>query len=279
MKKSFIKIVAACVVSALMFAFTGCTYTKNGSVIQDVTFNVSYTTADGAQNIEATMSIYKTFAPNTADRVLSLIKNGYYNDTVITLSKQQDYAVIGAFDEGYAVKKYTGEGLKGEFTSNGWKTKLSIKPGALVMLRDSDSGVGSSKYDSAKASFAIVLNASTVLEKDTYCVFGYIDDASTEALIEAISENSTDDEGYARVRYVGDRNDNDVQTYEGSFEYYINSTTNLYKLVNGEKIAMEFANEGDADYELNEKITAEFAAQDIFVLPDTVFTVGGFKLA
>lgn len=281
MKKSFFKILATLMVSVMAFAFVGCTYYKNGSEIQDVTFNISYTTADGEQTIESTMSIYKTFAPDTADRILNLIKDGFYNDTAITLSKQQDYAVIGGFNADYSVKQYSNSSiLRGEFTENGWKSRLTVKPGALVMLRDLDSGLGeSSKYDSAQAKFAIVLNATTVLNKDYYCVFGYIDDNSITALQNAIQANSTDTEGYARLRYVGDRNDKDIQTYEGAFEYYINSSSNLYKLVDGEKVAMEFATESDADYELNKKITAEFASQDIFVLPNTVFTVKGFKLS
>ena len=41
--KKFIKALAVCVVAILTFSLTACTtYTKNGSVIQDVKFDVSY---------------------------------------------------------------------------------------------------------------------------------------------------------------------------------------------------------------------------------------------
>ena len=102
MKKPYIKSIALVIVLALTLGLTACTYRANGSVIQDVTFSINYEVDGEAKTIDSTLSLYKTFAPKTTERVISLIKSGFYNDSVITVSKQQDYAVIGAFDYRYA---------------------------------------------------------------------------------------------------------------------------------------------------------------------------------
>ena len=276
--KKFIKALAVLVVSVLTLSLTACTtYTKNGSVIQDVKFDVSYTVDGETTTINSTLSLYKTFAPKTCDRVIGLIEDGFYNDTALVLSKQQDYLVVGGFDyvEDYVEKAYSGEGLKGEFTSAGRESKLKVRAGALVMIREFDSEVGTAKYDTAKASFAIVLSDSGVFTSDKFCVFGFIDDDSIALLQDALIDNAAYDESYYRAKYVGDRSEDDGKLVPNTgFEYYFDGTSYFYgELVDGDYEKMEYDTEDSIDYATYKKITDSKNLQDVFVLPRTVLKV------
>ncbi len=273
MKKIF-KALALAVVCVMAFSMTACTtYTKNGSVIQDVKFDVSYTVDGETKTINSTLSLYKTFAPKTCDRIIELVKSGFYNGSSLVLSKQQDYLVVGGFDfdEDYVQKAYSCENLKGEFTSAGRESKLNVQAGSLVMLREFDSNVGEAKYDTAKATFAIVLGNTTTFDKDKFCVFGLMDSESVTLLQEALIENVMYNDKYMHVRYVGDRVDG-VLTANNAFEYYYDGS-DYYNLVDGEYEEMEHANETDVDYEKYQKITNVENIQDIYVLPKIVFKV------
>lgn len=272
--KKFIKTIAVTVMMALSLSLVGCTtYTKNGSVIQDVKFDVSYTVNGETTTVNSTLSLYKTFAPKTCDRVINLIKEGFYNDTALVLSKQQDYIVVGGFDyaSDYTQKAYTGEGLKGEFTSAGRESKLNVQIGALVMLREFDSEEGDAKYDTAKASFAIVLADASVFDSDKFCVFGLMDMDSVEALQQAFVDNSANGD-YYRAKYVGDRVDG-VLTTNNAFDYYFDADKEYYNLVGDDYEKMVYANEGDPDYDKYQKFNDAKNKQDVFVLPNTVFKV------
>lgn len=276
--KKFIKALAVLAVAVLTFSMTACTtYTKNGSVIQDVKFDVSYAVDGETTTINSTLSLYKTFAPKTCDRVIDLIESGFYNDSALVLSKQQDYLVVGGFNyaEDYVAKAYTGEGLKGEFTSAGRESKLKVKAGALVMIREFDSEIGEPKYDTAKASFAIVLTDSGVFTSDKFCVFGFIDDESVKLLKDALIDTASYDESYYRARYVGDRSEEDGKLVaDTEFEYYFDGDAYYYdELLNGEYEKMEYDNEDAVDYAKYKKITDSKSIQDIFVLPKTVLKV------
>ncbi len=273
--KKFVKALATIFVCVIAFSLTACTtYTKNGSVIQDVKFDVSYTVDGETTTVNTTLSLYKTFAPKTCDRIISLIEDGFYDNTALALSKQQDYIVIGGFDydTDYAQKSYTGEGLKGEFTSAGRESKLKVQIGALVMLREFDIEEGEAKYDTAKASFAIVLADTGTFTNDKFCVFGLMDMDSVGLLQDALVDNSVDEEGYCRARYVGDRT-NGVLTSNNAFDYYFNKDKKYFNLVDGDYEEMIYANEGDADYSKYQKFNDAKKSQDVFVLPKTVFKV------
>ena len=274
MKKFTLRLMAVALISALCLSLGGCKETIGGSVVKRSDFVISYTVDGETQNVESTLTFYETFAPKTTERVISLIEDGYYDDTVITISKNQDYAIIGGytFGEDYAVKSYSGSTVKGEFTNNGLRSELTVKAGALVMLRDFDDDDGASKYDSAKATFAILLADSGTFNSSEYCVFGYIDDESLTSLQEALVDNCKDDNAYLRMRYLGKR-ENGVQTYENGFEYYKNESGVFFKEVSGEKIQMDYDLETDADYATVEIINDSDNAQDIVILPAVAFKV------
>lgn len=278
MKKSITKILSIMLASALLFCFSGCKETIDGSVVSRVKLDISYTVDGETSTINSTLTLYETFAPKTTEKIKNLVKDGFYNDTVITLSDQQDYAIIGGFTYGddYAVKKYD-QTLKGEFTNAGFRSENIVKAGALVMLRDFDISVGTEKYDTARASFAIVLEDNGVFDEEDFCVFGYIDDDSLEELKTALVDNAVDDSGDLRLRYVGERDKTTgAQTYQNSFDYYINASsgkTLYYKLVDGEKVEMEYATDNDEDYETVEIIKDDDNSQDIVALPSVVFKV------
>ena len=282
MKKAITKIVTTLILIALTFSFAGCPYTANGSVIQDVSFEINYTDSEGAQKIDATLSLYKTFAPKTTKALIKYIKEGVYENNALVLTKSQDAAIFGEYtfenDEYKRISDAAFSTLYGEFTSNGWKTKNGIKTGALIMLRDADTGKGAPKNDSAKIKFAVVLSESyQVFTTEDYCVFGYMNKESVEKLRDAIVENGVDEEGYAKLYYVGDRDDNDVQTFENSFYYYVNSDNDYF--IDGPNYKIEITSRvDDENHAIYEKITNAMLYQDIKALPNAVFIVKNFKI-
>ncbi|MBR6737462.1 MAG: peptidylprolyl isomerase [Clostridia bacterium] len=282
MKKAITKIVTTIILFALTFTLAGCPYTANGSVIQDVSFTIAYEDADGAQSINATLSLYKTFAPETTKKLIKYFKEDVYENSAIVLTKSQDCAVLGEYNvsngEYQRINDANFETIKGEFTNNGWKTKNAIKTGALIMLRDADtSTTTSSRYDTAKIKFAVVLSANyEVFSAADYCVFGYMDTESVEALREALQDNAIDEDGNVKLRYAGDRV-NDAQTYENGFDYFVNDDGEYY--IQGANGLIEVTSKTeDANHALYEKITNDDLIQDIRTLPNTVFTVKNFKL-
>ena len=58
MKKNFLKLAVLLIVSALTISATACTYRADGSVIQDVKFDVTYENTAGE-----TVEINSTFSP------------------------------------------------------------------------------------------------------------------------------------------------------------------------------------------------------------------------
>lgn len=289
MKNNFFKLIIAVLVGALTIFASACTYRADGSVIQDVKFEVSYENAEG-ENVEinSTLKLYKTFAEKTTEHVIKLIKNGFYNDTNVVFDNSGSYLIFGAYalENGKYKDLITTATVDGEFKKNGFDNlgKLSTQTaGTLVMLRDPDSNKGTeSKYNSAKASFAIILSSTSTLPADSFTAFGKIDDESLEKFKTMKDELFEDADGYTNARYVGDRDEitdklvEENGEYKGYYEYFELDGA-AYREVNGEKVQLQYDEEGDADYELWNKISKAHAF-DNRVLPQRPITCKNFKL-
>lgn len=283
MKKNFLKILVLAVISTLMISATACTYRAEGSVIQDVTFNVAYTDKAGEDvEIDAKIKLYKTFAPKTAEHIINLIKDGFYNNTAVAFDNLGDYLILGSYkleSDVYKDIMYNGETVNGEFQSNGFEGKLSPVAGTLVMLRDPDSQIGDAKYDTGKATFAILLDSSSALTSGKYTVFGKIDSDLLEKLQDMKEELFTDSDGYSKVRYVGDRDEETDKlivengAYKNSLEYYVKDGESYWS----KNVKMQYEEEGDADFELYEKL-ADAHSFDNVILPVNAIKVSNFKL-
>lgn len=289
MKKNIFKLIVVALISALTISATACTYRADGSVIQDVKFDVTYTNTSGEEvEINSTLKLYKTFAPETTEHIISLVKNKFYDDSQIVFDNSGSYLILGAYrlDNGAYTDITSTKTVKGEFKKNGFDNqgKLSTQQeGTLVMLREPDSNKGNTgKYDSAKATFAIILSSTGTLPTDSYTAFGKIDEDSL-AKFKTMKEDLFEDaDGYTHARYVGDRDETtDLRkvengVYVNSLEYY-ELDGSAYRKVNGEMVEFEYAEEGDADYELWEKISSAYAFDNI-VLPQKPITAKNFKL-
>lgn len=287
MKKNIFKIAAVALLSMLTVTASACTYRADGSVIQDVTFTVEYENKSGENvEIDSTLKLYKTFAPETTEHIIDLVKNGFYNDTAVTFDNGGSYLILGSFkyeENEYKDVIYTGDTVKGEFEKSGFNNqgKLTATAGHLVMLREPDSKKGDSKYDTGKATFAIMLGTSSSIVNNSYTVFGKIDDDSLDAFKTMKDETFADKDGYTRVRYVGDR---DEQTdllvvengaYKNSYEYY-ELDGEAYKLVEGAKVKMA-DEEGEVDYDLYKKLSSAYHFDNV-ILPTKVIKVSNFKI-
>ena len=124
------------------------------------------------------VELYGNDAPETVAHFLSLVNSGYYNGK----------SVYKLFDDlAYLGDKSTSEakqGIKGEFSDNGFNNKISHKRGILSMARGED-------YDSAYGQFFIVRKNSPDLN-GKYAAFGKI--TSGIEVIDNIYKNIKTDE-------------------------------------------------------------------------------------
>lgn len=276
MKKVLLRILPLMIIAALMFTVTACTYTQNGSVIRDVEVEFGYEKDGEAKTASGKLSLYKTFAPKTYNHVLKLFNDGFYKNSAVTFDKSGTYVIIGAFDysDGY-VDKASEATVEGEFENNGFQGKLSLKAGALVMLREPDTGKGTTgKYDTAKATFAICLTDSPEgITAKNYTVFGMADEDLLNGLQTAKTDCYADADGYTECLYKGDRNESDVLTNENRYEFYLKSGT-YYKIIDGKLAEMD--TDGD-DETLYDKLK-DAPYVDVVALPVTVIKLNSYKV-
>ena len=282
MKKNCLKLILIAVISVLTFSMSACTYRQDGSVIQDAKFEICYENTAGEEvEITSTLKLYKTFAPDTTDRIISLVKNKFYNNTQIVFDNSGSYLILGSYrmDNGeyknIIADDETYPSIRGEFDENGFVNagKLSTQTaGTLVMLREPGDGKGTaSKYDSAKVTFAIILSATSTLPSNSYTAFGKIDEDSLEAFKTMKDDLYENANGYTHARYVGDRDETtdllivNNGSYVNSFEYY-ERDGKAYRKVNGEYVEFDYETENDADYDVWNKISSAYSFDNI-VLP------------
>ena len=278
---------------ALTLNIVGCTYTANGSVIQDVTFSVSYQNTDGEDvNVDATLSLYKTFAPKTCDHLLKYMKDGFYNDTQVVFDEMGKYLILGAYDlDGKDI--ITDKTVKGEFEQNGFQSRLKAEKGTLVLLREPDSGKGGKKYNTGKAVFAILLEDSIQgITNEFYTVFGKVDEDSLEDFIDMRDDLYQDGDGFVKMKYVADRYDDEESAnyderiiengaYVGGLEYYVNANDSLFYNINKDlydyTIDETEDKEGYADQEIYDKLSGAYN-YDLNAMPINKITAKNFKL-
>ena len=285
MKKLLLKLITCCLAVMVLASFTACTYRQDGSVIQDVTFKVSYLDDEEKNvDIDVTASFYKTFAPETCDHLLKYVKDGYYENSSLVMNKDGNYFVLGAFNYNngaYEEKAYTGNSVVGEFKYNGWTPRLKAEAGSLVLLREPDTGKGGSKYDSGKVYIAIILNEVSSISNQYYSVFGKINAEALEDLKEVSEDVLRDSEEDIKVRYIGDRDEEtDSLTiengkYVGGYEFYLNFNDKTLKDLEKKEIEKEIS-EG-VENELYTKLSTanDF---DLYALPTKNLKVANFKL-
>ena len=285
MKKLLLKLITCCLAVMVLASFTACTYRQDGSVIQDVTFKVSYLDDEEKNvDIDVTASFYKTFAPETCDHLLKYVNDGYYENSSLVMNKDGNYFVLGAFNYNngaYEEKAYTGNSVVGEFKYNGWTPRLKAEAGSLVLLREPDTGKGGSKYDSGKVYIAIILNEVSSISNQYYSVFGKINAEALEDLKEVSEDVLYDSEEDIKVRYIGDRDEEtdnliiENGKYVGGYEFYLNSNDKTLKDLGKKEIEKEIS-EG-VENELYTKLSTanDF---DLYALPTKNFKVANFKL-
>lgn len=190
MKKITAKIVAIALSLICLFSFASCAEVENGSKIERMTIKISFTNADGeAKTYDIHAKMYLNYAPATTAHVKELISNGYYTNLDVsaltaTYFTFGDYSVdltkadpLTSIDQGVKT-------IKGEFSKNGFTgNKLTISQGAILLRRGEEGINDGSKYDSGKATLAVMLSASAPFSTSAYCVFAQIvsDDGNKEA--------------------------------------------------------------------------------------------------
>jgi peptidyl-prolyl cis-trans isomerase B (cyclophilin B) len=111
-----------------------------------------------------TAELYPEVAPNTVNNYISLIKSGFY-DGLIFHRVIPGFMIQGGCPSGSG-SGGPGYGIKGEFTSNGFKNDLLHTRGVLSMAR-------SARPDSAGSQFFIMVDDAPHLDGD-YCAFGMV---------------------------------------------------------------------------------------------------------
>ena len=115
--------------------------------------------------------LYPEIAPNTVNNFISLINRKFY-DGLIFHRVIEGFMLQGGDPEGTGMGG-PGYGIKGEFSSNGFKNDLAHTEGVLSMARTMDP-------DSAGSQFFIMVADAPYLDGD-YAAFGKITEGTEVA--------------------------------------------------------------------------------------------------
>ena len=115
--------------------------------------------------------LYPEIAPNTVNNFISLINKGFYNG-VIFHRVIPGFMIQGGDPDGSGMGG-PGSGIKGEFTSNGFKNDLKHDKGVLSMAR-------SMSPNSAGSQFFLMVAKSPHLDGQ-YAAFGKVTEGIEEA--------------------------------------------------------------------------------------------------
>ena len=124
--------------------------------------------------------LYPNIAPNTVRNFISLINKGFY-DGLIFHRVIEGFMLQGGDPEGIGIGG-PGYGIKGEFSSNGFKNDLKHTEGVLSMAR-------SAMPDSAGSQFFIMHKTSPHLDGE-YAAFGKVIEGMD--VVNAIASCDTD---------------------------------------------------------------------------------------
>lgn len=111
-----------------------------------------------------TAELYPETAPNTVNNFVSLIKRGFYDGTIFH-RVIPGFMIQGGDPEGTGMGG-PGYGIKGEFSSNGFKNDLQHTTGVLSMAR-------SQNPNSAGSQFFIMVDDAPYLDSQ-YAAFGKV---------------------------------------------------------------------------------------------------------
>jgi peptidyl-prolyl cis-trans isomerase B (cyclophilin B) len=110
------------------------------------------------------LELYPEIAPNTVNNFISLVQKQFYNGTIFH-RVIPGFMIQGGDPDGVGTGG-PGYGIKGEFTSNGFKNDLKHDRGVISMAR-------SSHPDSAGSQFFIMVKNSPHLDGQ-YAAFGKV---------------------------------------------------------------------------------------------------------
>ncbi|MBR9648657.1 peptidylprolyl isomerase [Clostridium tyrobutyricum] len=110
------------------------------------------------------IELYPEIAPNTVNNFISLVKNGFYNDTIFH-RVIPGFMIQGGDPEGTGIGG-PGYSIKGEFSSNDFKNDLKHKKGVISMARTLDP-------NSAGSQFFIMTDDAPHLD-GSYAAFGKV---------------------------------------------------------------------------------------------------------
>ena len=117
------------------------------------------------------VELYPEIAPNTVNNFVSLVKKGFYNNTVFHRIIPS-FMIQGGDPEGSGMGG-PGYGIKGEFSRNGFANDLKHDKGVISMAR-------SQSPNSAGSQFFIMVEKSPHLDGQ-YAAFGKVIEGMDEA--------------------------------------------------------------------------------------------------
>lgn len=163
MKKSVLfKFISICLVSAMLFAFVGCTGKQNQEPAEHSFVKV--TMENGKSFV---IELYPEYAPETVENFLNLVNSGFYDG--LTFHRViADFMAQGGDPSGDGTGGSDKE-IKGEFRENGFtQNTLSHDRGVVSMARSNDP-------DSASSQFFICYSGNFKSSLDgKYAAFGKV---------------------------------------------------------------------------------------------------------
>lgn len=218
LSKLLINIVAVLMLTVACFGLAGCNKDIKTVELKVAIYDYENKQMYAESEVTMTIELYRHLAPNTVDKMVEYVKEGYYNNAIFYKIKDKSAQImLGDLkdDSGVVIKNPVVKPMiEGEFENGGTKgSNLTNEKGALGLWRTwtaydaNEYYKTSTSVDTGRASWYMPLNDIESYNK-WFCVFGKFDmeDASTAKAFEAIDNAFGDDGDYEEyvIYYTGE---------------------------------------------------------------------------
>lgn len=178
--KIFVNLTAVLMLAAVCLSFAACEEVKSVELNLQIA-NYTSSKLHDEKDVKLTIGINKTLAPETSEKILSYISEGYYDNCVFYMdegfSKQIMVGDLKFDANGNLVQNAIKPALEGEFEKGGVTgSNLKNQNGSVGLWRSwgKDGKNVNNGFDSGRATW--FLPSETITEYDGYfCVFATID--------------------------------------------------------------------------------------------------------
>lgn len=217
LSKVFINVIAVIMCAVACFGVSGCKKDMKTVELKIAVYDYENKQTYAESEVTMTIDLYRHLAPNTVDKIIEYINDGYYNDAVFyRMSAQSSQIMLGdlKFDGDSVYQNEIMPMIDGEFEYGGTTgSNLVNEKGSIGLWRTWTAYDANEYYktntatDTGRATWYMPTNDIVSYNK-WFCVFGKfnLDSASTSKAFSAI-ETAFSDSGYYEeyvIYYTGE---------------------------------------------------------------------------